>query len=95
MNNETNLNFLNDITSTQVPLHSGSILSVPQTSIFEKKQPKFKKLTLKYERKGKKKEKNAENYVCRVCLGEEEDEEPDNCLICPCNCAGTMKYIHL
>jgi hypothetical protein len=37
------------------------------------------------------KEKGA---TCRICLGEEEDE-PDSCLISPCKCSGTMKYIHL
>mgnify|MGYP001810783084 CR=1 FL=1 len=30
--------------------------------------------------------------ICRICLGEEEDIQ--NELICPCNCSGTMKYIH-
>ena len=33
---------------------------------------------------------------CRVCLGEEEDEEiEDNPLITPWKCSGTMQYIHL
>ena len=30
---------------------------------------------------------------CRICLSENYKE--DNPLICPCNCDGTMKYIHL
>jgi hypothetical protein len=30
---------------------------------------------------------------CRICLSEKYDLE--NPLICPCNCDGTMKYIHL
>ena len=30
---------------------------------------------------------------CRICLSESYDDE--NPLICPCNCDGTMKYIHL
>ena len=29
--------------------------------------------------------------VCRICLGEEEDDE----LICPCKCSGTMQFIHV
>ena len=29
--------------------------------------------------------------VCRVCHGEEEDERP---LFHPCNCSGSIKYIH-
>jgi hypothetical protein len=32
--------------------------------------------------------------VCRICLGEEEDDE-DGELIYPCKCAGTMRYIHI
>ena len=30
---------------------------------------------------------------CRICLGEENEDE--NELISPCKCSGTMKYIHL
>lgn len=30
--------------------------------------------------------------VCRICLVEEEENDP---LIAPCNCGGTMKFIHL
>lgn len=33
-----------------------------------------------------------ENLLCRICLGEEEENDP---LISPCGCGGTMKYIHL
>lgn len=29
--------------------------------------------------------------VCRICLSE---EEPDNALICPCKCKGSMGQIH-
>ena len=33
---------------------------------------------------------------CRICLGEEEDDEiENNPLISPCKCNGTMQYIHL
>jgi len=28
--------------------------------------------------------------VCRICLGEYEDSEPDNELITPCKCSGSM-----
>ena len=37
----------------------------------------------------------ARNYVlpCRICLSEQY--EPENPLISPCNCGGTMKFIHL
>lgn len=34
-----------------------------------------------------------ENGVCKVCFF--EDSDPENPLISPCNCSGTMKYIHL
>ena len=37
-------------------------------------------------------EKN-NNPICRICLSEEYEE--NNPLIHPCNCDGTMKYIHL
>lgn len=32
-----------------------------------------------------------DQQICRICLSE---EEADNCLISPCNCTGSMKYIH-
>ena len=32
------------------------------------------------------------NPVCRICYGEENNEE--NPLLCPCLCKGSMKYIH-
>ena len=38
-------------------------------------------------------EKNNNKPICRICLSEEYDEI--NPLIHPCNCDGTMKYIHL
>ena len=34
----------------------------------------------------------SEGQVCRICLVEDEPSDP---LIAPCNCGGTMKYIHL
>ena len=34
-----------------------------------------------------------EKPICRICLGEEHDN--NNPLIDPCECSGTMKYIHL
>lgn len=36
---------------------------------------------------------NKENCPCRICLSETETQiDP---LICPCNCSGTMKYVHV
>ena len=36
--------------------------------------------------------KEAEDKICRICLGE---EEPDNPIISPCSCTGSVKFIHL
>jgi len=33
-----------------------------------------------------------EEKCCRICLSE---EEPGNPIISPCNCTGSVKYIHL
>lgn len=33
------------------------------------------------------------NKACRICLC--EDEEPDNPIVQPCKCSGTMKNIHV
>ena len=33
-----------------------------------------------------------DHQLCRICLVEEEQNDP---LIAPCNCGGTMKFIHL
>ena len=38
-------------------------------------------------------DENQNKPTCRICLGEEYDEE--NPLINPCKCSGTMKYLHL
>ena len=32
--------------------------------------------------------------ICRICLCEDEGEK-ENPLVSPCNCDGTMKYIHI
>jgi E3 ubiquitin-protein ligase DOA10 len=32
-----------------------------------------------------------DQHICRICLSE---EEPNNTLISPCSCTGSMKYIH-
>ena len=33
--------------------------------------------------------------ICRICLDGDLKDEPDNPLISPCNCSGSMKYVHL
>ncbi len=35
-----------------------------------------------------------QNAVCRICYGEEEDEK-ENPMVQPCQCSGSLKYIHL
>ena len=37
---------------------------------------------------------NKKNAVCRICYVEEEDEK-ENPLVQPCQCSGSLKYIHL
>lgn len=37
--------------------------------------------------------KDNENISCKICL--EDNNDPDNPLINPCECKGSMKYIHL
>lgn len=32
--------------------------------------------------------------VCRICLGEEEEDELGE-FVCPCNCSGSMRDIHV
>jgi hypothetical protein len=34
-----------------------------------------------------------EDRICRLCWGEEEHDESGQ-LICPCNCSGSLRYIH-
>lgn len=35
------------------------------------------------------------NICCRVCLNEGDTDDPENPLINPCNCIGSVRYIHL
>ncbi len=43
--------------------------------------------------KPKKVEEESQAGVCRICLGEEDEQ--DNPMISPCLCAGSMKLIHI
>ena len=38
--------------------------------------------------------KKKKNVICRICYGEEDDEK-ENPLVQPCQCSGSLKYIHL
>jgi hypothetical protein len=57
--------------------------AIGPTKVFQKKQTK-----------NLDSDSQSDQRVCRICLGEEEENDPENELICPCKCAGTMKYIH-
>ena len=37
---------------------------------------------------------DAKNKICRICYMEEDKDDPNNPLLQPCKCSGTMKYIH-
>ena len=39
--------------------------------------------------------KNKISKICRICYGEEDENEIDNFLVQPCKCSGSLKYIHL
>lgn len=39
-------------------------------------------------------EESNKDIVCRICLSEDQND-PEDPLISPCQCSGTMKYIHL
>lgn len=39
--------------------------------------------------------KNKISKICRICYGEEEQNDIDNFLVQPCKCSGSLKYIHL
>ena len=70
----------------------------------KKKKPKLKKIDKSDKKKDfkniknelilkkPKKETNKTKPICRICYG--EDTNDDNPLICPCVCKGSMKYIH-
>lgn len=36
----------------------------------------------------------AQRRICWVCFGSEQDDDTDAVWICPCQCRGTMKWVH-
>ena len=42
---------------------------------------------------GQSKDKESSAPICRICLSEAKD--PSNPFVAPCNCSGTMKYLHI
>ena len=90
MNMNINLNLNNNNNNCQII--KSSFVALKSTASFKKK-----KLTEIIQKKilkntGSISEKN-NKPICRICLSEEHEE--NNPLIHPCNCDGTMKYIHL
>ena len=77
---------LNSLTNTQKL--KNSIKELKSTASFNKK--KFLDLIQK---KLFKSSEKSNKPICRICLSEEHEKL--NPLIHPCNCDGTMKYIHL
>ena len=88
-NMNSNLNLNNNINCQVI---KSSFKALKSTASFKKRkltdiiQKKILKNT------GSISEKN-NKPICRICLSEEHEE--NNPLIHPCNCDGTMKYIHL
>ena len=88
-NMNSNLNINNNINCQVI---KSSFKALKSTASFKKRkltdiiQKKILKNT------GSISEKNSKP-ICRICLSEEHEE--NNPLIHPCNCDGTMKYIHL
>ena len=73
---------------SKLQITKGSIKELKSTASFNKKKflDNISKKILKDPEKSSK-------PLCRICLSEEHEKE--NPLIHPCNCDGTMKYIHL
>ena len=87
----------------------GLLFSNMKKSTFRNKNLNYDKIDTDYEKKEKIKlvkkqdlKKNfniyskleKKNKICRICYSQEEDEN-NNPLVQPCNCDGSMKYIHL
>ena len=66
--------------------YRGMSLTPKKIAELEASEQLMKMQTLKEEKGGPK--------TCRICLGDEEEEEADNPLIAPCKCTGTMGYLH-
>ena len=90
-NMNVNSNNNNNTNSNNCHLIKSAFTALRSTASFKKK-----KLTNIAKRVSKNSETITEQNnkpICRICLSEEYEE--NNPLIHPCNCDGTMKYIHL
>ena len=92
-NSKKNSNVNQNNNNNNSNLIKNSIVALKSTASFKKKklteiiQKKILKNTVSIENN------NNNKPICRICLSEEYEE--NNPLIHPCNCDGTMKYIHL
>ena len=91
-NSKNNLNININLHNNNYQINKNSIKALGSTASF-----KIKKLTdIIHTRISKNTISIADKNnkpICRICLSEEYEE--NNPLIHPCNCDGTMKYIHL
>ena len=86
-----NLN-INNKNKNNCEIIKNSLIALKSTASFKKKKLTdiIKKNILKHTDSIP---DNSSKPICRICLSEEYEE--NNPLIHPCNCDGTMKYIHL
>ena len=83
---------LNKSTQKLNKVSSFKLMTVKQKNHYHNQNTKNDNFLKKKEKLRLKKPKNKKNQACRICYGEESDN--DNPLISPCLCKGSMKYIH-
>ena len=86
-NENTNTNLNNVSINTEINLQEINV-----NSPIYRKRTKIKFSNFKPQNSASIKEEKKEIF-CRICYGEENEE--DNPLVQPCNCHGSMKYVHL
>ena len=86
--NKNSKKFLTVDSTSKLPITKNSIKELKSTASFNKK-----KILDNLQKKILKDAEKSSKPLCRICLSEEHEKE--NPLIHPCNCDGTMKYIHL
>ena len=91
INKNINLNTNNNY-NNNCQIIKSSFLALKSTASFRKKKLTDIIPNKNFKNSGSVSEKNSKP-ICRICLSEEYEE--NNPLIHPCNCDGTMKYIHL
>ena len=91
INKNINLNNNNNY-NNNCQIIKSSFLALKSTASFRKKKLTDIIPNKNFKNSGSVSEKNSKP-ICRICLSEEYEE--NNPLIHPCNCDGTMKYIHL